>query len=183
MTKTCAYCGTPVKFKTSGEGFENQTAASCDFCEMELNIETEICENGNRKLRSVPPVVDSTQIYEKTKGLMKLSVFELLCLLKEVNRERTEMYANLTQAKKWKEEALLAAVVDPITLETINTTLETVGEEYEFFSKKKWVIENILTSRIDQLPARITDKFLNEYWEKTLKTNQRLKPMGFNKAK
>lgn len=182
MTKTCAYCGTPVKFKTSGEGLNMKTAASCDFCKMDLNVETEICEDGNRKLRNVPPVVDLEQIYKNTKEIMELSVYELLCLLKEVNRERTEMFSNLSQAKKWKQETLAADVVDPITIEALNTTLATVGEEYEYFSKKKWVIENILTLRVDQLPARITDKFLHEYWEKTLKTNQRLKPMGFRKA-
>jgi len=179
MTKTCAYCGTEVTFKTSGEGFDMKTAASCDFCKMDLNIETEIFENGNRNLRSVPPVVDLSQIHESTKDLMKLSVYELLSLLKEVNRERTDMYANLTQAKKWKEET---SSDDPVTLETLNTTIETVVEEYEYFSRKKWVIENILISRINHIPARITDKFLHEYWEKTLKTNQRLKPMGFKKA-
>lgn len=179
MTKTCAYCGTPVKFKTVDEGNGTKVAASCDFCKMDLNTETEVLEDGNRNLKSVPPIVDLSMIHKPTKSIMQLSVYELLCLLKEVNRERSDMYDNLTKAKKWKEEV---APEDLITLETINTTIQTIAEEYEYFSRKKWIIENILVSRIDLLPSRLTDKYLHDYWENSLKMNKRLRPMGFKKA-
>jgi len=175
MTKTCAYCGTEVTEK------ENQVSMKvlyCDFCEMELDPENEVMNDGMRNLKKIPPVIDSTFISKTTKELMQLSTFELFSLLKEVKRERSGMYENLSNTRKMRDEA---DKTDISTMELINSNLDMIGEMYEYYTKKSWTIENILLQRVDHIPARLTDSFLHKFWESSQKTNARMKPMTIRK--
>ncbi|MDI3236432.1 hypothetical protein QK289_15560 [Exiguobacterium antarcticum] len=176
MTKTCAYCGTEV---TTRQINERETASHCIFCEMDLNPETDIMIDGMRNLKNIPPVVDTTYLQWPTPKLMQLSTFELFSLLKEANRERSEMYENRVNTKTMRGEV---DKDDVHTIKLLDNTLESIDEMYEFYTRKKWSIENILLKRVDHIPGRLTDSFLMKFWENSQKTNARMKPMTIRKV-
>jgi len=175
MTKTCAYCGTEV---TEQENMVSNSNPYCDFCEMELDPENEVMNDGMRNLKKIPPVTDASFIGKSTEELKQLSTFELFSLLKEVKRERSGMYENHVNTRKMRDEA---DKTDLATLELIENNMAAIFEMYEYYTKKNWVIENILLKRVDHIPARLTDVFLHKFWENSQKTNARMKPMTIRK--
>lgn len=175
MTKTCAYCGTEV---TEQKNVVSNNVLYCVYCQMELDSENEVMSEGMRNLKKIPPVIDPTFISKNTKELMQLSTFELFSLLKEVKRERSEMYENHVNTRKMRDEA---DKTDLATLELIRSNMDMILEMYEYYTKKNWVIENILLKRVDHIPARLTDSFLHKFWENSQKTNARMKPMTIRK--
>lgn len=168
--KTCMYCGTEVTVK--------DTVAHCDFCQMELAA-SEVMENGGRKKNVVKPLVDLSNMMKSTKELMMMSTYELLALLQLVRKDRSSSYDTMIQVKTLLQKA--KDKKDEVMAKSIEETLEGVVEDYAFVTRKMWVIENILAERMDTVPARITDQYLERFFEKI--QSRKSTPMLFASAK
>jgi hypothetical protein len=145
IMKTCPYCGSNI------EVFDSQFYY-CDFCCMKLE-KSIIKENHERlNIRFRDFVLDS-QIAKTTPELMTLSSFELLYLLKAIRSERSNSYNFLHMENKIKDMA-------PGQLDDLENFS---GDNYTYYTKKMFVVENILRQRLGFVPDRITDNYLAKY--------------------
>lgn len=170
MKSTCMYCGTEVTVKN---GMDH-----CEFCEMDLAA-TEIMQNGERKKVTVKPFVSIEHMYKSTRELMGMGTYELLVLLQLGRKERSSSYDMMMNAKEFHRQA--KAENNETAIEIMNDTLEASVENYAYLTRKVWSVENILLERMDAIPVRITDSYLDKYFQKIQSRN--LKPMVFASPK
>lgn len=145
--KTCPYCGSGVE--TVGTYFY------CVFCDLHL-CEKDVQENGKRKNL----VSESQPSYEdlkcSTSELMNKTTIELLFLLKFTRRERSSIYGQrnvFIKAMKTGENDF------------------TEGErytygEYEYWTRKCFVLENLIRERLGYIPQKVTESYLQNLVER-----------------
>ncbi|MGG1400241.1 hypothetical protein ABE288_20820 [Bacillus salipaludis] len=145
--KTCPYCGSGVETV--------DTYLYCAFCDLHLCVK-DVQENGKRK--NLLP--ESQPSYEDLKcttpELMKKTTIELLFLLKFARAERSSIYGRRTvfiKAMKTGENDF------------------TEGErytygEYEYWTRKCFVLENLIRERIGYIPQKLTEPYLQNLVER-----------------
>jgi hypothetical protein len=94
-------------------------------------------------------------IDKTTPEIMTLSTFELLYLLKMIRKERNDMYHHMHVFRRASD----AGSNDYKEAE------KDSGRDYIYFTKKAFVVENIIRTRIGYVPERITEKYLANYLE------------------
>ena len=139
--KTCPYCGSGVQ--------NHHHHYYCGFCKMKLD-RSEVQENGKRKnlLPQQHPTIEDAK--KPTPELMKLSTVELLCLLKLARKERSDTYNNryiFIQALKQGAKEFSDAE-------------QYTFKEYEYWTRKCFVIENLIRERIGFIPKKINKEFI-----------------------
>ena len=150
--KTCPYCGSNI------EKIDSQFYY-CDFCCMKLNINI-VKENNERlDVRFRDFVLDAV-IDKTTPEIMILSTFELLYLLKMIRAERTSNY-NFLRIENKLNDIQQNSVVDKDNFS---------GEKYMYYTKKMYVVENIIRDRLGYVPDRITESYLVKYLENIKKS-------------
>ncbi|MDN4075453.1 hypothetical protein [Fictibacillus terranigra] len=140
--KTCAYCGSQVTYKHSGDCY-------CSFCEMQLKLE-DVQENGQRKnlLPACQPSL--SDLNKTTPELMLLSTVELLCLLKFARKERADIYQKrYVFIQAMKQGAKEFSEAEHYTF-----------IEYERATRKCFVVENLVRERIGYYPTKLTDSYI-----------------------
>lgn len=144
--KTCPYCGSNI------EKF-NHYQYYCEFCDMNLDFQT-VKENGERLTVRVSEIALDIHIDKTTPELMTLSTYELLYLLRAIRRERSHMYSQMNIFyKAGKQE----------NTNDFKEYEQITGKDYMYFTKKAFVVENIIRSRLGYVPTRITDTYLSNY--------------------
>ncbi len=141
---TCGYCGTSVQLQSNN-------LAHCSFCDMDL-FKEDIAENGKRRTVNVRKAVLLFDAKRSTGYLMEQSAFFLIKLLKLVRAERKRLYEMMRLFRKGVEAG-----------GGFSDEQRIVSEDYEFYSRKAWVIENILRDKSDVYPPRITDQLLEDH--------------------
>lgn len=141
---TCGFCGIEIK------------ESYCDFCEMELE-KRYILENGQRlpqkeKFLGFP---NENEVRKSTKELMQKETIDLFCLLPVARRLRSEVY-KLRKIRHDAEKELGFT-------EQVQDLEEQTYDEYEYATRKVWVIENIIKDRLGYFPKRVTKNFINGY--------------------
>jgi len=154
--KTCPYCGSKV------EPYRDHYL--CNFCEMVID-QMDVQERGKRKnyLPDSQPTLNDLQ--KPTQELMRFSIIELLCLLKLARAERSFIYKQrhtFIQAIKQGEDQF--ADGERYTF-----------KEYEFFTRKCFVLENLVRERIGFIPFKITESYIQSLAEKIEESSK--KPM------
>jgi len=157
--KTCPYCGSNVEFN------EMNNQYYCDFCCMILNPLI-VKSNGERIDIRVNEAPLDVHIDKTTPELMTLSTFELLYLLKAIRKERSDMYGYMNTFYKASQQD---------NEEAFKEYEEQSGKDYMFFTKKAFIVENIIRTRLGYVPTRITDSYLAKYVEYI--KNDKNKPM------
>ncbi|WP_310144204.1 hypothetical protein [Paenibacillus amylolyticus] len=113
-----------------------------------MSIKSEdIQENGVRK--QIPFLLNTVTISDteqNTSQLMQRSTNELIVMLRLVRQKRTDFYNYLRVLNKAKGD--------------FQEHAELTGKDYEFWTRKAWVLENILRDRTGSFPERITDDYL-----------------------
>jgi hypothetical protein len=156
--KTCPYCGSHI------ERMDHQYYY-CDFCCM--NIDIRIVKENHERLDvrfrdfSLDAYIDKT-----TPEIMTLSTFELLYLLKMIRKERHDMYHHMHVFHRAGKEGIT---------KYIEMEKET-GRDYMYYTKKAFVVENIIRTRIGYVPERITESYLVKYLE-NIKNSKKTGPM------
>jgi hypothetical protein len=143
--KTCPYCGSHT------ERMDHQYYY-CDFCCMKIDIRI-VKENQERLEVRFRDFALDAYIDRTTPEIMTLSTFELLYLLKMIRKERNDMYHHMHVFRRASD----AGSNDYKEAE------KNSGRDYIYFTKKAFVMENIIRSRIGYVPARITENDLVKY--------------------
>ncbi|MGX1196015.1 hypothetical protein [Metabacillus sp. SLBN-84] len=146
--KTCPYCGSKVN-KIKEELFY------CDFCEMRLAGDL-VKENHERLQVRVREFAADHYVSRSTPDLMGLSSFELLQLLKFIRKERSDMYHHLSVFKRAETQVGTGEFKD---------MEQESGKEYEYLTRKMFVLENIIRERLGYVPKKITEAYLVKYIE------------------
>lgn len=170
MNVNCAYCGTEVQIDTNG-GVEEK----CTFCKAKIRSShsglLQICQNEQRfEFYKMQQNVFLEQVNESVEVLKQLHTFDLYLLLKEVREARSQTFTGLRVLNK---------ALDQDT--QFKDTADEVGNDYEYYTRKAWVIENILLERQGYFPEKITEKILTYMWSQIKKS--RAKPMKISKTK
>lgn len=152
--KTCAFCGSEININF------------CNFCDIDLENRY-ISKDGKRLslLDNFQGYPDRTKIFMSTKELMELETIELLCLLREARSHRAEAYNLRLLRHKAEEHAGYTEDVKDLAVKTY--------EEYEYATRKVWVIENIIKDRIGYFPEKVTDNFLSMFIDRMEKSEKK----------
>jgi hypothetical protein len=145
--KTCPYCGSHT------ERMDHQYYY-CDFCCMKIDIRI-VKENQERLDVRFRDFALDAYIDRTTPEIMTLSTFELLYLLKMIRKERNDMYHHMHVFRRASDTGS----------NDYKEAEKDSGEDYIYFTKKAFVVENIIRSRIGYVPARITENDLVKYLE------------------
>lgn len=140
--KTCGYCGNRVT-RVDDVHFH------CTFCEMSISMNN-ITENEERKAIFFRDFAFVDWIKRSTPELMTMHTVELLLLLREVRKARSDQFGTLH----------LFNQVDEEQGEEITEAKSYQGNEYEYVTRKAWIIENILRDRLGYVPERMSQSFL-----------------------
>lgn len=146
--KTCPYCGSEVQLQV-------QFFYYCSFCQIKLKKE-DVQENGERKslLPQEQPSIEDVK--KSTTELMKLTTLELLWLLKLARKERAEIYNNrFIFIQALKQGATKFEEAEKYTY-----------QQYEYITRKCFVLENIIRERIGYIPPKISQKYITNLIEK-----------------
>ncbi|MEK5645909.1 MULTISPECIES: hypothetical protein [Paenibacillus] len=154
--QTCPFCGSVIE--------EKEHAYYCSFCDMGL-VASQIQQNGFRKkvFYEVPVFLEAAKL--STRDLLEKDSYFLTCLLREVRQERSRSYQYyLRFFKKANEEQ--GDFLDDA---------KHAGGQYEYWTRKAWILENILRERFGSFPERISDAYLQTMARNIDKFNE--KPM------
>jgi hypothetical protein len=110
-------------------------------------------------------VLDS-QMDKTTPEIMTLSTFELLYLLKMIRKERSDVYHHMSVYHRANQAGINDFQEDE----------KETGRDYMYYTKKAFVVENIIRTRLGYVPERITENFLFRYLEK-IQQDKRKGPM------
>ncbi|WP_332634664.1 hypothetical protein [Halalkalibacter flavus] len=159
--KTCGYCGSEVSSL-------DEKHCYCEFCEMKVSRDY-VTENGERRNIYFRDFVFLEWIERSTPELMMLHTVELLLLLREVRKARSDHFSTLHTFNKVESQEVK---------EKIREAKSYQGGQYEYLTRKLWVIENIIRDRIGYVPERMSQLFLIRQMEQS-KTQP--KPMRIRK--
>lgn len=101
--------------------------------------------------------------YQVTPKLITMPTFELLYLLKLVRQRRSESYSQMNVFYKAGQSGN----------ESYRDLEQDQGKEYRYWSRKMFVIENILLERGVFIPSRITSAFIQDYIDNLEKTHKK----------
>lgn len=148
---TCPYCGSEVE--TFGKKF------SCLFCEMLLNAD-DVQQNGKRKnfLPVSQPAYEDLQ--RSTSELSKKNIIELLFLLKFARAERSSNF---------EKRQLFIRVIKEGAGEFREGEQYTF-KEYEYWTRKCFVLENLIRERIGYIPTKLTEVYIENFAWKMLQS-------------
>lgn len=159
--QTCAYCGSEVE--PVGNGMY------CSFCDMEV-YQDDIQNNGMRRPVRADEMVLLSGAEQSTQELMEKDNYYLTVLLRLVRNERKRTYNLLRVVNK-------GAALQPDE-SAFKSGQDEGARNYRYWTRKAWIIENILRDRAGHYPAKITDNMLNGIIEQVQQSNE--KPMTFS---
>lgn len=114
--------------------------------------------NGNRK-KVVPSFIPGRSTLKKpTKELLGCSTVELVYLLRMARKERSEAYSLRFSIVKGIEQS----GDNKEFKELVKDGEQQLYEDYEYWSRKCFVLENIIRERTAFYPASITDQYISK---------------------
>ncbi|WP_039076301.1 hypothetical protein [Bacillus sp. MSP13] len=137
--KTCPYCASPVE--------REKNHYYCDFCCLNITP-NQVQEDGNRSIISFSDNSSENALNKTTPELMTLETIELLHLLRIARKERKSAYTQLTQIDRTEDN---------------KTAVEHAHQDYQYFSKKTYVLENLLRQRFGYIPEKLDDQCFKEF--------------------
>ncbi|MCI0767301.1 hypothetical protein [Bacillus sp. TL12] len=165
----CPYCATPIQVDKDGIVQE-----ICEFCggcirEQQTGV-LQLCQNGERfEFTKMQQHIFLEHINQSVEELKQYHTYDLYLLLKEVREARSQTFTGLRILNK--------ALNDDAQFKD---TADEVGNDYEYYTRKAWVIENILLERQGFFPEKITARVLQYMWEQIKKSKK--KPMKISKV-
>ncbi|WP_353054178.1 hypothetical protein [Bacillus thuringiensis] len=162
----CPYCATPIQVDKNGVVQE-----ICEFCgghmrEQQTGV-LQLCQNGERfEFRKLQQHIFLERVHQSVEALKQYHTYDLYVLLKEVREARSQTYYGLQLLNKVSK-----------TESTLQATADETGGEYEYYTRKAWVIENILLERQGFFPEKITARvleYMGEQIRKSMKKTMRI---------
>ncbi|MEK4620712.1 hypothetical protein NYE71_32485 [Bacillus sp. FSL K6-0273] len=165
----CPYCATSIQVDKNGVVQE-----ICEFCggymrEQQTGM-LQICQNGERfEFAKIQQHIFLEHINQSVGELKQYHTYDLYLLLKEVREARSQTYYGLQLLNKASK-----------TEKKLQVTANETGGEYEYYTRKAWVIENILLERQGFFPEKITARVL-QYMEEQIQKSKK-KTMKISKV-
>lgn len=174
---TCPYCATELDV-LKGEYKGN---AVCSFCGNIMfgstpwgNYSQDGHRINQRKMKEAIFIKDAEKpLYE----LVTYHTYDLLVCLRLVRLERSETYDALKTFNKASDQLSSEEM-----LQFKEVTAET-GEQYEYWTRKAWQLENILMDRMGYFPERIDDQMLARVKESSLKAQKKIMKISRERRK
>jgi hypothetical protein len=165
----CPYCATPIQVDKNGVVQE-----ICEFCGGHMREQQtgmlQICQNGERfEFTKMQQHIFLEHINQNVGDLKQYHTYDLYLLLKEVRDARSQTYYGLQLLNKASK-----------TKKKLQVTANETGGEYEYYTRKAWVIENILLERQGFFPEKITARVL-QYMEEQIQKSKK-KTMKISKV-
>ncbi|KKI92420.1 hypothetical protein WQ54_09630 [Bacillus sp. SA1-12] len=152
--KTCPYCGSEVE--PYGDKF------SCLYCELILD-KKDVQQNGKRKDCLPASQPSYKDLYRTTTELMTMNTIELLYLLKFARAERGSIYSQRKLfLQAMKEGASGYEEAEKYTF-----------KEYEFWTRKCFVLENLIRERISYIPQKLTESYIQNFAGRMLNSSKK----------
>lgn len=158
----CPYCATPIQVDKNGVVQE-----ICEFCGGHMREQQtgmlQICQNGERfEFTKMQQHIFLEHINQSVGELKQYHTYDLYLLLKEIREARSQTYYGLQLLNKASKEE-----------HTLQVTADETGGEYEYYTRKAWVIENILLERQGFYPEKITARVLEYMGEQIRKSKKK----------
>ncbi|ANS52432.1 hypothetical protein BT246_71420 (plasmid) [Bacillus thuringiensis] len=159
----CPYCATPIQVDKNGVVQE-----ICEFCGGRIREQQtgmlQVCQNGERfEFTKMQQQLFLEHIHQSVEELKQYHTYDLYVLLKEVREARSQTYYGLQLLNKASK-----------TESTLQATADETGGEYGYYTRKAWVIENILLERQGFFPEKITARVLQYMWEQIKKSKKKI---------
>ncbi|MCC2930288.1 MULTISPECIES: hypothetical protein [Bacillus] len=134
----------------------------CNFCLMYIH---NVQKDGKREIIEYRERTSELDLDKSTPELMTLPTIELFYLLRLSRKIRKKKYDQLHKAR--------------VESEGVNESqsVQITMENYQFFTKKMYVLENILNKRLGYIPERIDNVFLKSYLEKVMISKEKKQDM------
>lgn len=159
---TCPYCGSELKLKL------NQ--AECGYCEITLGPSSKYgmyAENGKRKQRIPEKIMLSSETARlPLPELEQIHIVDLVLCLKAARAERSQVFDLMSIFNRAED------------VDEYKGFADETGKEYEYWTRRCWMIENLLINRIGYFPERINQLFLDSLMlknEKSLNKNMTIR--------
>lgn len=160
---TCMFCGSKVE--------KRDQMYYCLFCNMEL-LAGQVQHNGSRRQILLEEPISLEDAELSTGELMKKDSYYLTCLLRMVRKERSRIYHYLHIFKKANEQQ--GSFFDQEA---------DTGSRYEYWTRKGWVLENILRERCRFFPEKIYDSYIQMMTQNVRRSNAKLMQVKGRKSK
>jgi uncharacterized protein YbgA (DUF1722 family) len=138
--KNCPLCRSKVKTISSSEGY-------CSFCDLTVSL-TE-----TKKEILLRGAVDHIDAAKSTKELMNYHSFDLLLLLRFCRQERRNHYDLMQTIGRVKH-------IEP----QFEVGFKDAFEQYDFWTKKTRIAENLVKERIGTIPKAVTNQLLEHFF-------------------
>ncbi|MED5052579.1 hypothetical protein P9850_12200 [Anoxybacillus rupiensis] len=156
---TCPYCASELKAE--------QENVYCSFCDIVLGPDSEWgmwAEDGTRVPgKKIKGFITADHAEKSVKELVSYHTYDLLVCLRLAREERTKAYDLLKTFNKALDQGGVEFAEDAAAQ----------GKVYEYWTKRCWVLENILMDRMGYFPERITDDILLKMEAHSLRAQQR----------
>ncbi|WP_043924613.1 hypothetical protein [Bacillus thuringiensis] len=158
----CPYCATPIQVDKNGVVQE-----ICEFCGGRIREQQtgmlQVCQNGERfEFTKMQQQLFLEHIHQSVEELKQYHTYDLYVLLKEVREARSQTYYGLQLLNKASK-----------TESTLQAAADETGGEFEYYTRKAWVIENILLERQGFFPEKITARVLEYMGEQIRKSKKK----------
>ncbi|MGG4278097.1 hypothetical protein ABEW25_22055 [Bacillus subtilis] len=159
--KTCPYCGSKVEKL-------DHLRYYCEFCTM--NIPSDLVKEDGVRISVIYKERASKNDLEKTTPeLMLLPTVDLLFLLKEARKQRSSATSEISKIKKEIQKVGSTS--------SFKEAYEVLNEDYKFFTKKMYVVENIIKTRLGYIPPKLDKHFFDKYLKNVKNKTKNLEPM------
>jgi hypothetical protein len=145
---TCSYCGTELH--------ATGISVVCSFCKARYSdIKNASIDFQRSTKHSIKGYVTSEDVERPVEELEEYHTLDLLLSLRFARAERSQAYYLVRLYNKALDEM-------PEDAENINIVAEQAIEMYTNWTRRAWIIENILTDRMGYFPERISDEMLEK---------------------
>lgn len=159
--KTCPYCGGKAEKIDLSRYY-------CEFCTM--NIPSDLVKEAGVRISVIYKEGASKKDLEKsTPELMTLPTVDLLFLLKKARKVRNDITGEIRKLKKEIQQAGSAS--------SFKEAYVVLNEDYIFVSKKMYVVENIMKTRLGYIPPRLDKPFFEKYLKNVKNKKKNFEPM------
>ncbi|MDP4084706.1 MAG: hypothetical protein Q8934_08845 [Bacillota bacterium] len=167
---TCSYCATEVELITGGS---HQDHAYCAYCEVFLGPNSEhgmYAKDGER----IPHVKQKGLITEDhvklpLSKLKELHTIDLLLCLSIARKHRGDWYNQMRIFNRASEQAR-----EQEEITQWKSAANETGGDYEYWTRRCWMIENLLIERLGYFPEKINDELYIKFMrhnERSMKKN------------
>lgn len=178
--KTCSYCATDLtKELLAVKGGEYHNHTSCPHCKILLGPNSNwgnYTEDGKRVIsKQIKPMIAIEDVQQPLHILNDFHTHDLLLALRLARLERHKTYDLLKTFNKASDN------MNEEDFQKFEVATEETGNEYDYWTRRCWMLENLLMDRMGYFPQRISNEMLFNIKERSLQAQK--KPMVISRVR